>query len=170
MSPGTIFAYLRIIITKTMKNIITLILIITVFSVNAQQYYVGAGATYSEDPSFYVSIGTTKKLTDRSGYLGELQYISQKSGITENTTVNGTFAYRFYPISKLSLNAGFNIGVIASNKMDTENQKISKGKMDAVVGLSYVIKRFEIVTRYNHPLDDTFDGLYQTGISYTFSR
>lgn len=152
---------------KTLLSILFVFIAIPSFS---QSYYIGAGATYSEEVSYYASIGTTKKLSDHSGFLGEIQFISQKSGILENNSLNGTFAYRYYPIKNLSLNAGFQIGVYTSDNVGEDAEPLSKGKMDAVAGLSYSIKRFEIITRYNHPVSNVFGGLYQAGIAFTFSR
>jgi len=153
-----------------MKTLLSILFVFVTISSFSQSYYIGAGATYSEEVSYYATIGTTKKMSDHSGFLGEIQFISQKSGMLENNSLNGTFAYRFYPIKNLSLNAGFQIGVYGSHNVTDESEPLSQGKMDAVAGISYSIKRFEIVTRYNHPLSNVFGGLYQAGINFTFSR
>ena len=154
---------------KIMKTLFSALFIFTAISGFSQSYYVGAGTTYSEGISGYASIGTTKKLSDYMGYLGEVQFVSQNSK-PGNTSINGVFAYRVYPIKNLSINAGFQIGIYTSDNLSDEAEPLGIGKMDLIAGLSYSIRRFEVVTRYNHPLDDVFDGLYQAGIAFMVSR
>lgn len=165
-----------------MKYLFALLFIASFHSlIHAQEkFYVGAGATYSaskvkadfmDKAGYYVAIGTTKMLSDKSGYLGELQFINEQTGEFKNNSVNGTFAYRYFPINNLSINAGFQIGVYTSDNVDPEIAIISKGKMDGIAGISYSLKRFEISARYNHALSrDVFKGLYQLGVNFMLHK
>lgn len=164
-----------------MKYLFALLFVVSFHSLTHAQetFYVGTGATYGisnvksdfiDKAGYYIAIGTTKKLSDKSGYLGEIQFINEHSGEFKNNSVNGTFAYRYFPISNLSINAGFQIGVYTSDNVNPEIAILSKGKMDGIAGVAYSLKRFEISARYNHALNrEVFKGFYQLGVSYSLN-
>lgn len=163
-----------------MKYLSALFFVVVSFHSYAQEkFYIGTGATYGisniksdfmDKAGYYISVGTTKKLSDRSGYLGEAQFINEQSGTFKNNSVNGTFAYRYFPSNNLSINAGFQIGFYTSDNVNPEIAILSKGKMDGIAGIAYSLKRFEISTRYNHALNrEVFNGFYQFGVNYSLN-
>lgn len=165
-----------------MKYLFALIFVVSFHSLTHAQetFYIGTGATYGisdaqtdliDKTGYYVAVGTTKKLSNRSGYLGEIQFINEQSGAFKNNSVNGTFAYRYFPINNLSLNAGFQIGVYTSDDVNPEIAILSKGKMDGIAGMAYSLKRFEISARYNHALNrEVFKGFYQFGVNFMIHK
>lgn len=164
-----------------MKSKILVLLVFVSFSCFAQNeitYHLGAGATYSlGDESgigYYVNGGLKSMLTDRTGIIGEAHVVSERSGDFEMNSIRGLFAYRIYPVNKLSVNLGFQIGYFFSDNLESEGapKKLSKGGMDAIAGLGYDIgKRFEVRVTYNYHLSDMpTDAVAQAGVMYRFVK
>lgn len=154
-----------------MKKILTIIALLPVLVMaQKQSYHVGAGATYAKATGYYAAVGTTQMLTNRSGVIGELQFVNQRAEDFKITTVYGTFAYSIYPIRKLAVDLGLQIGVHLFDNIKDEDVSIGKGRMDAIAGLRFqVSKRIGVQARYSYHISDLpFDYLGQVGITYGF--
>jgi len=153
---------------KTKINL-TVMAIVLAIQVNAQSFYGRAGATFTTDPSYYVGIGTTGKLTDRAGFLGEANYASEK-GTAELKTVSGTFAFKIHIIERLTIEPGFQLAYnLSSDLSGEEEDKLSKGSIAGVAGLSFMIlKRLGIQGRYiYYGGEHLFNQSIQAGLTYT---
>lgn len=160
-----------------MKNITLIFAILLSLTASAQdgKYYASAGATLSgstisDNLGLYATIGKTNMLTQRAGYLGEIQFVKESSATYQASSFTGTFAYRIFPITKLSIDLGFQIGINVSDSWSGEGDKPGNGRMDGVAGIQFqVSEKIGIVSRYNYHIADLpFKGYAQLGITYGF--
>lgn len=161
-----------------MKTVILIFLSLIATQVVAQEkttYHAGAGATYGISKldagiGYYINAGLTNKLSDRLGVIGEAIYSAEQAGKVKTGTASGRLMFRVYPIGKLSLNAGFQIGLLITNNLEEETgTKPSKGNMSGVFGLAYEFNKIEVRAIYNRHLEEIpINGSLQVGIGYKF--
>lgn len=149
---------------------------------------IGAGVTYNfiDDDSgnfgdkigAYVGVETGGKLTEYVGYFGSLQFIQQRSEVSdlniEVYSINPAFAFKLYPVKKnLYLFAGVQLAFITGFRYNNESlSDFEKSDFFFISGVGYELnERFSIVSRYSHSLNrDYFDGTVQLGVNYCFSK
>lgn len=162
-----------------MKKLIFVILFAPVLALAQEKptYYAGAGATLNnyqgdviDNLGAYASFGTTGRLTNIAGYLGEVQLTGLRGKPYSLFSLSTTFAYRVFPIKKLSVDLGFQLAFHVVDNWDMETSKPGKGRMDGVAGLQYQLSdKLGVSARYNHHITDLpFKGYGQLGITYGF--
>jgi hypothetical protein len=152
-----------------------------------EKLHIGAGATFNTVHSlkfdagksigYYVGVGFTKSVTDYFSMGGDAQYMDQHALVNNKDVfincINLSVTARVLPLKKgLSILGGFNMGYITSAKQGNESiNQIDKALFGGFLGLSYQIRRLEVITKLNHMLSDTFfQNTVQAGVNYRLSK
>jgi hypothetical protein len=147
-----------------------------------ETYTIGAGSTFTalstgetdaeKQLGFYVEGGMKKMLSKNFGYGGSLLFFNQHFDVVTVNSVNMTFNFRYYPIKKFNVIAGFGIGMVTSATTKVKGEKsdikeIGKGNAMGFAGVGYEFKRFEVSAKFNKIVsDDVVDYTAQLGLSY----
>lgn len=153
------------------KQFFILIAVMFSLQIQAQEYYALGGTTFSIVPNhtqfewyeqfgYYAGVGYTNKISDKAGFLGELQFVHQRAEPFTLKAFVGTFAFRFPVTDRITIDPGFQVGK----------------SMWGVIGVNYSfvekLERFRVICRYNHRLGESdyiFKGYGQMGIAYKFN-
>lgn len=122
---------------------------------------------------YYAGIKTDVDLVNWFGVGGTFIFMDQFYTVDEITlrsnSVNGSFYARLIPTEKLSLNAGFQLGIVSSTKVEGDKVKgLAKDKTSYLWGASYALsEKLSIDLTYLYPINDQlFDGSVLLGVGF----
>lgn len=124
---------------------------------------------------YYVGFGINTNAGKKLRLIGETQVMSQRASNEmvsyHSNSFNLSVYYKYQPFDiKLNVLFGIQMGFIMNSSVKTQDTTIRDRdvRFSGVGGVSYDLKRFEIIARYNHRFDgiDIFNSPVQAGVNY----